>query len=79
MKAVGDMEDLQTVILPTRTKDKISHKLSFPQIKEWLEQHADLAHEGSDSLGFFYSNEDEEFQPKRDTRLKPIRSSKQKL
>src|SRR5208282_6089188 len=36
---------------------------ALPQIKQWLDQRFNLAQEGSDTLGFFFNEEKEEFVP----------------
>jgi hypothetical protein len=51
---------------------------ALPQIRQWLDQRADLAHEGSDTLDFFFDEEKEEFVPKLLARPQPLRRIKQK-
>jgi hypothetical protein len=51
---------------------------ALPQIRQWLDQRADLAHEGTDTLDFFFDEEKEEFVPKLHAHPQPLRGIKQK-
>jgi hypothetical protein len=51
---------------------------ALPQIRQWLDQRADLAHEGTDTFGFFFDEGKEEFVPNLLARPQPLRRIKQK-
>jgi hypothetical protein len=43
--------------VPRTVRHRIQHYIldsALPQIRQWLDQRADLAHDGTDTLGFFF-------------------------
>ena len=47
---------------------------ALPQIKQWLDQRANLAQEGSDKLSFFFNEQKDEFESEQLGRPQPIRA-----
>jgi hypothetical protein len=51
---------------------------ALPQVKQWLDQRVNLTQPGSDTLGFYFDERNEEFIPKELAHLQPIRGFKQR-